>query len=166
MFYESIQQFSFAMTAFHKILDKAEAFATDHGELLNARLAPDMFHFIRQVQIFTDVSKFAAARLSGRTAPAFEDNEATFADLHARIQKATDYLNSFSAQDFQGAADLKIILPLNKEAFLSASDYLQQYVTPNFYFHLTTAYAILRHKGVELGKRDFLGPVNFQPLNP
>lgn len=165
MIYAAIQQLIHTLNAFHGVLNKAEAFATDHAELLSARLAPDMLHLVRQVQIASDTAKFAAARLAGQDAPPFEDNEASFTDLHARLQKTIDYLQSFSADAFNGASDRKIILPYNKEAFLTSSDYLFQFVIPNFYFHISTAYGILRHRGVEIGKMDYLGPVNFQPLN-
>ena len=144
------------------ILDKAETFATarkiEPSVLLNSRLAPDMFALTRQVQIASDMIKGAAARLSGTEIPKFEDNETTFAELKARIAKTLAFVNSVDAAKYKGSEDRDIALQTrNGEVRFKGLPYLLHYVMPNVYFHITTAYAILRHNGVELGKTDFIG---------
>ncbi|MFW5432149.1 MAG: DUF1993 family protein [Methylophilaceae bacterium] len=131
----------------------------DHAVLLNGRLFPDMFPLIRQVQIATDMSKGAGARLAGLEVPSYEDNEATFEELSARITKTIDFLNSIKPAQLEGAETRHIELMVrdSKREFVGL-DYLLRWVQPNVYFHVTTTYNILRHNGVELGKRDFLGP--------
>ena len=143
-------------------LDKAEAFATakkiEPAVLLTSRLAPDMFPLTRQVQIATDMIKGAAARLSGTEVPKFEDNETTFAELKARIARVLAFANGVDAAKFAGSEDCDIVLPLRSgERRFKGLPYLRDFVLPNLYFHATTAYAILRHNGVELGKNDFIG---------
>ncbi len=145
------------------ILDKAEASATarkiDPDVLLNARLAPDMFPLKRQVQLASDFAKGAAARLAGKDIPKWEDTERTFAELKARIQKTLDYLASFRPADIDGAEARDINLTIaQKPATLKGQVFLQSYAFPHFFFHVTTAYNILRHNGVDIGKRDFVGP--------
>jgi hypothetical protein len=145
-----------------KFLDKGAAFAErkeiDPGVLLNGRLAPDMFAFTRQVQIACDMIKGAAARLSGTEIPKFEDNEATVAELKARIAKTLDFVNGIATAKFAGSEDRDITVASRRgDLKFKGLDYLRDYVLPNMYFHATTAYAILRHNGVELGKNDFLG---------
>ena len=132
--------------------------------VLQTSLAPDMFNLTRQVQSACDTAKFAASRLSGREAPRYEDDEKTKAELQARIQKTIDYLKGFSEEDFVGIEDRKVVLPFAPDLFLTGPDYLHQFVVPNFYFHLTTAYSILRNQGAKIGKRDFLRGINMQPL--
>jgi uncharacterized protein len=144
-----------------KQLDKAAEFATakkfEPAVLANARLAPDMFSLIKQVQLSSDFAKSGTARLSGVEAPKFEDNEQTLADLQARIKKTIDYVSSVKADSFKGAEDRDVVIPLrDKKLEMKGLEYLRNWVLPNFYFHLTAAYSILRHNGVELGKRDFL----------
>ena len=144
------------------ILDKAETFATarkiEPSVLLNSRLAPDMFALTRQVQIASDMIKGAAARLSGTEIPKFEDNETTFAELKARIAKTLAFVNSVDAAKYKGSEDRDITLQTRGgEVRFKGQPYLLHYVLPNVYFHITTAYAILRHNGVELGKTDFIG---------
>ena len=143
-------------------LDKAEAFAAakkiDATVLLNARLAPDMLPLTRQVQIATDMSKGAAARLSGTEIPKYEDNETTFAELKARIAKTLAFVNGIDAAKYAGAEDRDVTLQARAgERHFKGLNYLRDFVLPNVYFHVTTAYAILRHNGVELGKNDFIG---------
>lgn len=144
-----------------KQLDKATAYATaknfDSAVLANARLAPDMFSLIKQVQLTTDFAKSGVARLAGVDVPKFEDNEQTFADLHARIKKTVEFVSSVKADSFKGAEDRDIVIQIrdNKLEFKGLV-YLRNWVIPNFYFHLTAAYSILRHNGVDVGKRDFL----------
>jgi hypothetical protein len=146
------------------IVGKAEAYATaddgiDPNTLIQARLYPNMRPFVFQIRTATDTAKGAVARLTGRAIPSWADDEASFADIHGRLRKAIDYLSGFKPGDFEGAAERSIELKLgpNTVKFTGAS-YLANFVLPNFFFHVTTAYNILRHNGVVIGKRDFLGP--------
>ena len=143
-------------------LDKAETFATarkiDAAVLLGSRLAPDMLPLTRQVQIATDMSKGAAARLSGTELPKYDDNEATIAELKARIARTLAFINGIDAAKFAGSEDRDVTLQTRTaERHFKGLNYLRDYVLPNVYFHVTTTYAILRHNGVELGKNDFVG---------
>ena len=144
------------------VLDKGEANAQarkfDPAVLANARLAPDMLPFTRQVLIACDAAKLAAARISGREAPKFEDTETSFADLKVRIQKTLDYLESVPASALDGTEDKEITFPVGRDTTrtMTAQAYLTTWALPNFFFHVTTAYAILRHNGVDLGKADYL----------
>ncbi len=144
------------------ILDKGAAFAEakkiDPTVLLNARLAPDMFALTRQVQIACDVIKGGVARLGGVEVPKHEDNETSFAELKARVAKVQAFVNSVPAAGFAGSEDRVITLAMRSgDMHFNGADYLRFFVLPNFYFHITTTYAILRHNGVELGKMDFIG---------
>jgi hypothetical protein len=144
------------------ILDKGAAFAEakqiEQNVLTNARLAPDMFTLARQVQIACDIVKGGAARLGGVEVPKHEDNETTFAELKARIAKVQAFINSVPAANFAGSEDRAITLNMRTgDMHFTGLDYLRHFVFPNFYFHITMTYAILRHNGVELGKMDFLG---------
>lgn len=141
----------------------AEQKKFDPSVLLGARLAPDQFSLLRQVQNACDHAKFVVARLTAKDPPKHPDTEQTFDELFARIQTVLAYLNSFERADFQGAEERKIVigaLPPGK-AMLGA-EYLSEFALPNFYFHVTTAYAILRHNGVQLGKRDYLGNITLR----
>lgn len=154
-----------AFDALSAVLDKAEAFAAakkvDGAVLLGTRLAPDMYPLTRQVQIATDIAKNGASRLAGAEPPRFEDNETTLADLKARIAKTVAHLKSLDKAAIDGAADREITFPLGPvhKGQMKGDDYLNHFVLPNVYFHLTTAYGILRHCGVELGKQDYLGAI-------
>ncbi|MBS0440153.1 MAG: DUF1993 family protein [Proteobacteria bacterium] len=145
------------------ILDKGAAFAAakkiDETVLTGARLAPDMFALTRQVQIACDMIKGAAARLGGVDVPSHEDNETTFAELKARVAKVRDFVNGIPAGNFAGSESKAITLKMRHgdKHFDAGLDYLRYYAMPNFYFHITTTYNILRHNGVELGKADFIG---------
>lgn len=144
------------------LLDKAAAHAEarkfDPANLLSARLVPDMFPFTRQVQIACDAAKGAAARLTGTEAPSHPDVEASIPELKARIAKTLDFVNSIDPAAFNGSEDRPITLKTpTRELHFSGIDYLRGFVLPNFYFHVTTAYALLRHNGVEIGKFDYLG---------
>ncbi|GAM96531.1 hypothetical protein U91I_00150 [alpha proteobacterium U9-1i] len=144
-----------------QILEKAEAHAKakniDPSVFLNARLAPDMHPLTRQIQMACDSPKGAMARLAGKTPEAHADTETSFAELHARIARVIDIVNSFQPADLDGSETREITIAIpNMELKFTGQDYLLTWVFPNFYFHVTTAYAILRHNGVELGKRDFL----------
>jgi hypothetical protein len=137
----------------------ASARSFDPQVLLGARLAPDMLPFTKQIQIASDTVKQCVARLSGVAAPKFEDNEATIAELKERIAKTLDFVQSVPADRINGS-DAKVIeVPMRGKSALtfSGETYLKHWVLPNFYFHLTTAYALLRHNGVPLGKIDYLG---------
>lgn len=144
------------------LLDKAAAHAEakkfDPANLMAARLAPDMHPFTRQVQIACDTAKGAAARLAGTEAPSHPDVETTIPELKARIAKTLEFVNSIDPAAFVGSEDRQITLKSpTRELQFSGIDYLRGFVLPNFYFHITTAYALLRHNGVEIGKFDFLG---------
>jgi hypothetical protein len=131
--------------------------------LLNARLAPDQFMFVRQVQVACDNAKLMAGRLAGKEWPSHPDTETTIAELRGRIESVTGYLASFSREDFESVTERKVRLPWMPEgSWLSGEDYLVQFALPNFYFHVVTAYSILRHKGVQLGKTDYIGGLSMQ----
>jgi len=143
-------------------LDKAEASAMarrfEPSVLLAARLAPDMLPFSKQIQIASDTAKFGVARLAGVESPRFEDNETTLDDLRERIRKTLAFVQSVPADLIEGTEDKDVVLPRRDGPItLKGEFYLKHYVLPNLYFHLTTAYALLRHNGVELGKSDYLG---------
>ena len=144
------------------ILKKAEAYAAakkiDPSVLINARLAPDMFPLSRQIQIATDVTKGGAARLAGVDVPSYEDKEATFPELQERIQKTITFIQSIKPAQIDGSEEREINLKVggNEMNFLGLP-YLLTFVMPNVYFHVTTAYAILRHNGLDVGKMDYLG---------
>lgn len=145
------------------ILKKAEEYAdakkVEHHVLLNSRLFVDMYPLTRQVQIATDMSKGAGARLAAVEIPKYEDNETSFAELQARIAKTIAFLDAITPQQLEGAETREITLTIRKaDIKFTGQDYLLKWVLPNVYFHVTTAYNILRHNGVELGKPDFLGP--------
>lgn len=147
-----------------QMLTKAAAFAEtkklEAGVLENARLVPDMFGLRRQVQLSCDFAKNSMARLAGVEAPKFEDNEQTFAELQTRVARTIDYLRSLDIKLLDGAETRHIVVPLRTRTLeLDGLPFLQKWVLPNFYFHVTTAYNILRHNGIELGKQDFLGGV-------
>jgi len=141
-----------------KIAAHADARKIDPSVFVAARLFPDMLPFVKQIQIASDTVKGGAARLSGQEAPKFEDNEASFPELQARIQKTIAYLQSFTPEQIDGSEDKDITLVMRSgDLHYKGHAYLTSYVLPNLYFHVTTAYAIARSNGVDLGKRDFLG---------
>jgi uncharacterized protein len=146
-------------------LDKAEQHAAakgfDPAVLLTSRLAPDMRPFTYQIQSACDYVKAAAAWLSGQTPPSHEDNEQTVDELRARIRKTIAFVQSIEPARYAGAADRRISFSWAPGKVIGGEDYLLQMILPNTYFHLSTAYAILRHNGVDVGKMDFLLPVNF-----
>jgi hypothetical protein len=146
---------------FDKAAEQASTRKFDTAVLVNARLAPDMFPFSQQVQIACDHAKGAAARLTGQEPPRFEDNEKTLDELKVRIAKTIAYIESVPAAAFEGAENRQIAMPLNDDLELHANglQYLRDWVLPHFYFHVVTAYDILRHKGIEIGKRDYLAHV-------
>jgi hypothetical protein len=145
-----------------KFLDKAATQAKtedrDLQTLLDARLAPDMFPFTRQIQIVSDTVKGCAARLTGKEPPSWPDEEKTFADLQARIERTVAYLKSLRPEEFANAEGREIVLKFpNRTLEFSGRDYVNNFVLPNFYFHITIAYALLRANGIAVGKMDFLG---------
>ncbi|MDF2118984.1 DUF1993 domain-containing protein [Roseiarcaceae bacterium H3SJ34-1] len=146
-------------------LDKAEQHADvkrfDVGVLLTSRLAPDMHDFIYQVQSACDYVKAAPAWLSGQTPPSHEDTEQSIADLRARIRKTIDFAESVNEAQYTGASKRKVKLSWAPGKVIGGENYLLQIAVPNTYFHLAMAYAILRHNGVEVGKKDFLGPIDW-----
>jgi hypothetical protein len=131
----------------------------DVNNLMKARLAPDQFTFDKQVQTACDNAKFVVARLCGKEWPAHPDTETTVEQLRSRIATVITYLDTFKAEDFAGADERKISLPWMEGKWMRGDEYVSQFALANFYFHVTTAYAILRHNGIELGKRDFIGGV-------
>ena len=155
-----IQGLTGLATALDKTTTHMDAHKIDPAALLQARLFPDMFPFARQVQIATDFAKGAVARLAGEEPPAYDDANPDFGSLKARVQTTLTYLRGVNAGRIDGQEDREITLVRRGESsVIKAQPYLLQQAMPNFYFHLTTAYAILRHNGVPLGKRDFLGTV-------
>jgi len=129
----------------------------DENTLANARLAPDQFAFARQVQTACDNAKFIVSRLAAKTPPSHPDTEQTLDELKQRVRTVVAYLDGFSAKDLEGADKRPIELPFLEGKVIYGRDYLNEFGLPNFYFHMVTAYAILRHNGVDLGKRDFIG---------
>ena len=162
----TVVQFTKMLTNLNLILDKAAASAEARKfnleVLLQARLAPDQFHFIRQVQIACDTAKLGVARLTGKMAPVHEDNETTLAELKARINEVIGFLASVTPEDFAGAEERQISQPRWEGKYLTGVEFAIQHAIPNLYFHITTAYAILRHNGVDLGKKDYLGAMPFK----
>lgn len=162
MLYEiTVTQYSKMLDNLSRILDKAAQYAETKKfnveVLLNSRLAPDQFNLIRQVQIACDTAKFGAARVCGKEAPSHPDTETTLAELQARIKTTQDYLASFKLEDFVGAEARHVSQPRWEGKYLTGSEFVIQHSLPNIYFHITTAYSILRHNGVDVGKKDFLG---------
>jgi hypothetical protein len=150
------------LTALSAILDKAavhtKSAGGDAAQILNARLAPDMLPLSKQVQIATDHAKGMAARLSGREVPKFEDNETSLDELKARIAKVMDFVSSVEVSEMDGSEEREITINLRDRTLkLPGHQYLFQFAMPNFFFHVTTAYDILRKEGVPLGKADFMG---------
>lgn len=165
MYLASIPPILRALTNLRAILEKAAAHAEarkiEPSVLINARLYPDMFPLSRQVQIATDNAKGAASRLAGTEPPKYEDNESTFPELVARIDKTIALLETFKPGQIDGSEDKTITLPMHDRTLtFKGMPYLLDYVLPNIYFHVTTAYDILRHNGVEIGKKDFLGKIS------
>ena len=147
-------------------LDKAAAHAAAKGykadSLLQARLAPDMFPLVGQFQAACDNAKFAAAFTTGKEPPAHPDTEQTFEEVRARIAAVVAYLDGFAAKDFEGTDSRTVVRPRWEGKSMTATDYFIEHAMPNFFFHLTTAYAILRHNGVDVGKRDYIGQISLR----
>jgi hypothetical protein len=162
----SVGVYTQLLTNLSAILDKAESWVAerkiDPNAILQSRLAPDMFTFTRQVQIATDMAKGTAARLAGQEPPRFEDNETSFAELKSRVARTIAFLQGLPAAAFEGAECRAITLKLGppgkqSEFNFVGLNYLQGFGTPNVYFHYSMVYALLRHNGLEIGKRDYVG---------
>ena len=163
MYYETFQQMKKQLGQLDKWLETAAAYAEtkkfDSKNFLGLRLSVDQFPFSRQVQVACDTAKTAASRLTGKEAPNNPDTEETIEQLRARVQSTIAYLNGFTAKDFEGAATRSITQPRWEGKTMTGADYFLEHALPNFYFHATHAYAILRDAGVDVGKRDYLGPL-------
>jgi uncharacterized protein len=162
MYQASVPRFANVLRNLATILDKAQAHCEarkiDPLALTSFRLYPDMFAFTRQVQIACDTAKGAVARLAGAEIPKHEDSEHTFAELKSRIAKTIDFIESVRAERINGSEEKEIVLAMRSgERRYKGMQYLLGFAYPNFYFHVTTAYNILRHNGVEIGKQDFIG---------
>jgi hypothetical protein len=163
MYAASVPVLKQMLNSLQGILSKAQAHAADKkiepDALLQARLFPDMFTLLRQVQIATDFAKGIAARLAGAEVPAYEDNEQSFAELQTRINKTLAFIDGFTPEQIDGSEMRDIVLRPGtpREQKMHGQAYLLHYGLPQFFFHVTTAYAILRHNGVEIGKRAFMG---------
>ena len=164
MYYQIVSQCTQSLKAIEAWLDKAEQSAAakkfDVGVLLNGRLAPDMKPLIYQVQSACDYVKAAAAWLSGQTPPKHEDNERTVEELRARIRKTVAFVESVAEAQYKGAEGRKVSFSWAPSKVIGGEDYLLQMTIPNVYFHIAMAYAVLRQGGVDVGKMDFLGPIN------
>jgi hypothetical protein len=159
----TVDVFANSLNSLSALLEKALANATarkfEPSVLFNARLAPDMFALSRQVQIACDLAKNSVSRLAALEPPRFEDNEKTFEELRTRIARTIDYMKGIPASAFEGSEDRDLKVPAGPDKFLDFKglDFVQRWAIPNVFFHITTAYAILRHNGVDIGKRDFIG---------
>lgn len=161
MYFQTFAQINKQLGQLEKFLDAAEAHGAaksfDPSVLLVARLAPDQFHLGRQIQVVCDTAKLGAARLTGKDAPTHPDTEQTLAELRERIKAVRTFLAERTEADYASAASAVITQPRWKGECMTGENYFREHVVPNFYFHLVTAYSILRHNGVSLGKRDYLG---------
>jgi hypothetical protein len=161
MYYETFKQMKKMLGQLDKWLEAAEAYAKsksfDSSVFAGLRLSPDQFAFGRQVQIACDTAKLAASRLTGKEAPSNPDTEQTVDELRARVATTLAYLDGFTAKDFEAAATRVITQPRWEGKTMTGADFFMEHAVPNFFFHLTHAYAILRHNGVGIGKRDYLG---------
>ncbi|TGL57710.1 DUF1993 domain-containing protein [Leptospira jelokensis] len=162
----TVQSFKKGLGNLLKILEKAELHAESKKfpfeNLLTARLFPDQFHLTKQIQIASDTAKLCVARISGKEAPKHDDTESNLAELKTRIQSVIQYLETYTESDFKSVFEMKVSQPRWEGQYLTGFEYLTHHAIPNFYFHVTTAYAILRHNGVEIGKKDYLGEMPFK----
>jgi hypothetical protein len=165
-FYLIVREMKKLLHSLDGCLDKATAHAAakkyDPEVLLHSRLAPDMLPLAFQLQTACDSAKYAASRVTGKDAPSHPDTEKTIADMRKRIASTADYLDTYKATDFDGIDSRTVSLPRWEGKSMAASDYFIEHAMPNFFFHVTTSYAILRHNGVDIGKRDYLGPINYR----
>ncbi|MBV8549157.1 MAG: DUF1993 domain-containing protein [Alphaproteobacteria bacterium] len=164
MYQSTVPVYAQGLTNLSTLLKRAEAYAADKkiepSVLINDRIYPDMFPLSRQVQIACDVVKSGVARLAGLEVPSFPDTETTFPELEERIQKTIRFIQTATAAQVDGSEDKAIAIKVGgNDLSFNGQDYLQKFVTPNFYFHIAVTYAILRHNGVDIGKKDFLGNI-------
>ncbi len=164
MLYElTVPQFSKMLKNLSKILDKGAQYADakkfDVEVLLNSRLAPDQFNLIKQVQIACDTAKLGVSRLTGKEAPTHADNEKTLPELKARIESVISYLGTIKPEDFRGADERKITTPRWEGKWMPGAEFAVHHAIPNLYFHVATAYSILRNNGIDVGKKDYLGEI-------
>jgi len=166
MYFEIVRQNKKLLGQLETWIEKAQAFAQtkkfEPNNLLTARLAPDQYPLVQQIRSACDAAKFAASRTAGKEAPKHPDNETTFDELRARVKSVIAYLDGFSAKDFEGAEERAIVLPFLGGKVMRGADYFGELALPNFFFHLTHAYAILRHSGVDLGKMDYTGSLTLR----
>jgi hypothetical protein len=167
MFYEiTVPQFTKMLNNLDAILAKAVSYAEgkkiEMDVLLNSRLAPDQFSLSRQVQIACDTAKTCVSKLTGKDAPVHDDKQTSLTQLRTRITESIAFLSSVSEKDFAGAAERKVTTPRWEGKYLMGHEYVTQHSIPNFYFHVTLAYEILRHNGLEIGKKDYLGAMPFK----
>jgi uncharacterized protein len=164
MYYESFLQMKKMLGQLNTWLDKAEAHAKEKSFepnlYLSFRLAPDQLAFARQIQIACDTAKLGASRLTGKEAPSHADNEQTLDELRTRVRSVISYLDGYSEKDFEASATRSITQPRWEGKVMTGKDYFFEHVQPNFYFHAAHTYAILRHNGVPVGKRDYLGTLS------
>ena len=165
MYAASHDVFKKALAQLLHVMEKGAASAKarnfDTSVLVGARLAPDMLPFVKQIQLTSDFAKNSMARLAGVDPPKFEDNETTIAELIARVDKTIDYLQSFKPEQLDGSDERTITIPTPRQTFtFPGLIFLRHWALPNFFFHVTTAYNLLRHNGVEIGKADYLGKVS------
>jgi len=168
MYEQTVPQFIRLLGQVQRWLDKAQAYAEqkkfDPEVFMSTRLAPDQFPLVRQIQILTDLIKGGCSRIAGVTPPVYEDKETTLAEIRARVDKTIAYLQTLKREQFQGAEERNITLPFIPGKYMTGTEHLVEFVLPNVYFHATTAYAILRANGVDLGKMDFLGDISLRDL--
>jgi uncharacterized protein len=166
IFFATINQYAKMLKNLSAILDIADNYAAEkkfEPEILwQARLAPDQFNFIRQIQVTCDTAKYSAASWANVEAPTHPDTEKSLPELKARIASVVSYLGSFKADDFKGAAERKIMRPRWEGKHLLGEEFMIEHAVPNFYFHLTTAYSILRNQGVKIGKKNYLGTIAYR----
>ena len=166
MIYQSIRQMKKMLGQLDTWLDKTSEYAKkksfDANTLLAFRLAPDQFPFVRQVQTACDTAKFAVARLTGKEAPKQADDEQTIEALHARVRSVVAWLDGFTAKDFAGAETRTVTTPRWEGKVMTGEDYLLEHAMPNFFFHTTDVFAMLRHNGVDIGKKDYLGTLSLR----
>ncbi len=168
MAYDSVPQFCKMLNNLSAILDKAQQFADskkfDPSVLLTDRLAPDQFDFTRQVQITCDLAKAYVSKLTSKEAPKHEDVEKTIPELKERIRKTIQFLETVKADDFKGWETKQTTNPRREGKYLPGKEFAIEHAIPNFYFHMTTAYSILRSNGIDVGKKDYLGDIKWRDL--
>lgn len=166
MYWITLKHFSKMLKNFDGMMGKAAGHADmkkyDVNVLMQSRLAPDMFPFVKQVQICCDQAKFFAAYLTGKTAPSNPDTEATWTELRERVRKTVAYLETFKEADFANAGNAKCSPKWAQGKWLNGDEYLNDLAIPNFYFHMTVAYSLIRHAGVDIGKDDYIGHLDFK----